>query len=222
MALREGDRKYIYHYKHRPWEVYDLSKDPLEQKNLFFQKGFDRNHLEEIEKRLLRWKAEVNHIYSKADQARIARAVSATMPRFQKAVGVEFGDYARVVGYSLASPTIKAGETIRITYIFEALRPIPAKWNLFFHIETTRPFHFINGDHNPAGGVLTPNRWKPGTYIVDEQEIHVPADQVPGAAVQIFLGMWSERDGRLAYRKLGRYRMDSKKRLLLVSVPIVR
>ncbi|MCK6508737.1 sulfatase-like hydrolase/transferase [Myxococcota bacterium] len=222
MALREGDYKYIYHYKHRPWEVYDISKDPLEQRNLFFQKGFDRNPLEEIEKRLLRWKAEVNRIYQKADKARIVRVVSPTMPRFQKAVGVAFGDYARIVGYSLASPTVKAGETLRITYIFEALRPIPAKWNLFFHIETTRPFHFINGDHNPAGGVLTPNRWKPGTYILDEQEIHVPADQAVGSAVNVFLGMWSEQDGRLGYRDLGRYRTDSKKRLLLVSVPVVR
>ncbi|MCB9640650.1 MAG: sulfatase-like hydrolase/transferase [Myxococcales bacterium] len=222
MALREGNYKYIYHYKHRPWEIYDLVKDPLETKNLYFAKGFKRPNLDVIEKRLLRWKAEVNHVYRKADEARVAKAVSSTMPRFQKTVGVTFGDYARVVGYSLESPSASRGGTIRITYIFEALRPIPRKWNLFFHIEPTRPFHFVNGDHNPGGGVLTPDKWKPGTYIIDEQEIHVPADQWMGSRVNIYLGMWSRADGRMPYRNLGRFKIDKKGRLLLVSIPITR
>ena len=221
MALREGPLKYIYHYKHRPWEIYHLEKDPLEKKNLFYDKSFDKTSLPQIERRLLQWKASVNQIYNEADRRKRERAISSVMPYFQTPAGFQLGSYARLVGFTLHTPTVKRGSTLRISYVFEALRDIPEEFNLFFHVETTSPFSFINADHHPGGGTLPPSKWQTGIYILDEQEIHIPQNQRPGSRINLYIGMWSPRRGREPYHQTGSFVIDAKKRLRLISVPVV-
>ena len=56
----EGTEKYIYHYDNRPDELFDLSKDPLEQENLAGERQ------EEVERRrseLLAWRSRIDAIY---------------------------------------------------------------------------------------------------------------------------------------------------------------
>ncbi len=39
LASIEGSEKYIYHFGERPEEVFDLSKDPLERRNLVSERS---------------------------------------------------------------------------------------------------------------------------------------------------------------------------------------
>jgi hypothetical protein len=61
LASIKGNEKYIYHYDNQPEEVFDLSKDPLEEHNLADEYG-----KEEVDKRredLLAWRSKVNTQY---------------------------------------------------------------------------------------------------------------------------------------------------------------
>ncbi len=60
LASIQGYEKYIYHYDNQPDEFFDLSRDPLEQKNLVDER------LEEVGTRreaLLKWRPAVNAVY---------------------------------------------------------------------------------------------------------------------------------------------------------------
>src|SRR5215218_305082 len=61
LASIKGEEKYIYHYDTQPEEVFDLSKDPLEQNNLT-----DEYRKEDLDKRrqdLLSWRSAVEAQY---------------------------------------------------------------------------------------------------------------------------------------------------------------
>src|SRR5215210_1379190 len=61
LASLKGTEKYIYHFEDQPEEIFDLSQDPTERRNLAGQRS-----PEELEKRrreLLEWRAKVNAAY---------------------------------------------------------------------------------------------------------------------------------------------------------------
>jgi arylsulfatase A-like enzyme len=61
LASIKGNEKYIYHYKERPEEVFDLSKDPLEKRNLAEEYG--KEELDERRGDLLAWLSRVKAEY---------------------------------------------------------------------------------------------------------------------------------------------------------------
>lgn len=61
MALREGNLKFVYHYRRRPMEVYDLAMDPYERENL--SGNFPATKLESVEMELLLWRKRINERY---------------------------------------------------------------------------------------------------------------------------------------------------------------
>ena len=61
LAIIKGNEKYIHHFGNQPDEVFDLSKDPLEQNNLASQ--YPPEQLEERRRELLKWQAKVNATY---------------------------------------------------------------------------------------------------------------------------------------------------------------
>ena len=61
LASIKGTEKYIYHYGNQPDEIFDLSEDPAEQKNLASE-----HSKEEMDKRrgeLLAWRSNANAVY---------------------------------------------------------------------------------------------------------------------------------------------------------------
>ncbi len=60
LASIEGAEKYIYHHGNQPDEFFDLSKDPLERKNLAGERG---EEVEERREALLEWRSSVNAAY---------------------------------------------------------------------------------------------------------------------------------------------------------------
>jgi phosphoglycerol transferase MdoB-like AlkP superfamily enzyme len=61
MASLQGTEKYIYHYGNLPDEIFDLSKDPLEQQNLAGQ--YSSSEMDQRRDDLLRWRSSVNAAY---------------------------------------------------------------------------------------------------------------------------------------------------------------
>jgi lipoteichoic acid synthase len=61
LASLKGNEKYIYHYGNQPQEVFDLSKDPLEQHNLASER--DEEELDKRREELLEWRSGVDAAY---------------------------------------------------------------------------------------------------------------------------------------------------------------
>jgi lipoteichoic acid synthase len=61
LASIKGHQKYIYHYGKRPDEVFNLSTDPLETRNL--ASVFSKEALDRRREDLLRWRSQVNAGY---------------------------------------------------------------------------------------------------------------------------------------------------------------
>ncbi len=66
MALREGNRKVVYHYRRKAMEAYDLSTDPLERRTLIA--GYTPAQREALELELLLWRKRVNDVYEAGDE----------------------------------------------------------------------------------------------------------------------------------------------------------
>ena len=62
LASIKGYEKYIYHYSNQPEEFFDLSEDPLERRNIVYER--DQAELARLRKDLLEWRSEVNAEYS--------------------------------------------------------------------------------------------------------------------------------------------------------------
>jgi lipoteichoic acid synthase len=61
MASLKGTEKYIYHYGDQPDEFFDLSEDPLEERNLASERS--KEELDERREELLDWHSRVNAVY---------------------------------------------------------------------------------------------------------------------------------------------------------------
>jgi lipoteichoic acid synthase len=61
LSSLRGNEKYIYHYGNQPNEVFDLSKDPLEQHNLASER--DEEELDKRREELLEWRSSVDATY---------------------------------------------------------------------------------------------------------------------------------------------------------------
>jgi arylsulfatase A-like enzyme len=60
-ASLKGTEKYIYHYGNQPDELFDISKDPFERKNL--ADGLGSEELDNRREDLLKWRSGVNATY---------------------------------------------------------------------------------------------------------------------------------------------------------------
>ncbi|CAN5706925.1 LTA synthase family protein [soil metagenome] len=63
LASLKGDEKYIYFFGNQPEEVYDISKDPLEQHNIAGR--LSKKELQDKRLQVLKWYAKVNAMYEK-------------------------------------------------------------------------------------------------------------------------------------------------------------
>jgi lipoteichoic acid synthase len=62
LANIEGTKKYIYHYDNQPEEIFDLSKDPLEEHDLADEHG--NEEMAKRQEELIEWRSSVDAEYS--------------------------------------------------------------------------------------------------------------------------------------------------------------
>jgi arylsulfatase A-like enzyme len=146
------------------WEVYRVDRDPLETEDLAAEDECDdtRGALE-------RW-FDLEQVPPGA-----AEALLPARPAIVAPLDADLGDSVRLLACE-APASVKPGDTVNLTWTFEARETVESGWKLFVHVETpTRGL--LNGDHLPARPF---EWWKPGQYIRYTTSVTVPRSAMRG------------------------------------------
>ncbi len=190
MALRQGDHKVIYNYHRRPLLAYDLANDPLERRDLATKPDLQPK-IQEAKARLIAWKTSVNRAFAFPSRTQIHEAILQHPPKLDRSTTASLGEWVRVVGYQMHTPHPAPGEAVEITFVFQAKKPIPLGWQLFFHLEGQQPKRFFNLDHHPVAGRYPLSSWKKGEYILDRYRFYLAAEIPPHTQLTLYVGLWS-------------------------------
>lgn len=174
----DGSQKYIHYYGDRPDEVYDLADDPGERKNLAPELGA---RVETLRAGVLDWAASLEATYRRHHRRELARYVSTTPPDPAHERQASFGGRLTLVGYDLSAPTVSAGNTVKVSYHFYVEDRIPPSWRLVTEAEGDpvsggEDAELADVGHRPLEGLYRLKYWRPGEFVTDVQEIHIPPD----------------------------------------------
>ena len=191
MASIRGDEKFIYHFDQREDEFYNLAEDPDEKENRVDTMADYQARRDE----LITWRLSVNNVYSKHYRDRVSNYVSTARPSVKNNVDAMFGDYVRVVGYSLdRKMPIKAGSNVRVTTVYEVLKEVPSGYKLFMHGRGDG-VKMSNFDHVAADGFYSIEDWQKGEFITDTYSVRVPKKAKGTYTIQI--GIYHPKEGRI-------------------------
>jgi choline-sulfatase len=146
------------------WEVYRIDRDPLETRDLA---GDDE---------CAQTRGAVETWFD-ADQIPrgAAEALLPGRPDLPAPLDADLGSSVRLLA-ATAPPQARAGESIELTWTFEARGPVAPAWKVFVHLEGPNRV-FINGDHRPTRPF---EWWRAGQYIRYTTTVALPRNAQPG------------------------------------------
>jgi arylsulfatase A-like enzyme len=167
------------------WEVYRVDRDPLEAHDL----AGDDDACADTRHAVERW-YDAEQVPPGA-----AEALLPARPAIAAPLDAELGDAVRLLAVD-APARVKPGDTIALTWTFEARGALPAGWRVFVHI--TGPgisTGFFNGDHRPARPF---EWWRAGQFVRYTSSVVVPRSALPGRYV-VWAGLFdTAQPGRRA------------------------
>ena len=102
----------------------------------------------------------------------------------------DFQDEIRLLGYQLEPASPRPGDTLRIRLYWLTERTPQGDYKVFSHlVRSDDSGPIAQGDSMPLHGYRPTSQWDPGDFMVDEQEIKLPADLPPGA-YELLIGMY--------------------------------
>lgn len=102
----------------------------------------------------------------------------------QQSLAVTVGDGIDLRGYDVQPTPLQAGAILYLQLHWVVTAPPSADWTVFTHVlsrNSSGNVTVVAGHDSPPGnGSLPTSRWQPGWRILDEYQIALPADLVPG------------------------------------------
>jgi arylsulfatase A-like enzyme len=148
------------------WEVYRIDRDPLETQDL----SGDDDVCAETRRAVEVW------YDSEQVPAGAAEALLPARPALASSLDATLGDGVRLLAVEASPAKVRPGETVTLTWTFEARGPVDASWRVFAHIKGPNNM-FVNGDHKP---VRPFEWWKPGQFIRYTTSVALPRHAAPG------------------------------------------
>ncbi len=215
MASISKSNKFIHHFYTQPDEFFDLSVDSLETNNIASANSEPQKlYASELQT----WRSDIIRMHQRRDEANLELFVFAAKPEIDHSLDATFGDYVRLVGYTLPQKEVRPGELFRISYVFETLKNLPSGTKLFVHAVADNG-RTLNLDHVPARGLYPTAEWKPGQFVVDDHDISVPLD-LKSKALKITLGFYHPDKGRASVK--GSIIVDKEGRAEVIDIPIIQ
>ena len=89
------------------------------------------------------------------------------------------------------------GDTMQVSLIWEALRPLDTVYHSFVHLQTPEGATVAQSDRQPGGVHYPTTLWRPGERLRDDHLLQIPADALQGI-YRIVVGMYAlSEDGTL-------------------------
>jgi hypothetical protein len=104
-------------------------------------------------------------------------------------INAMLGDVARLLTAEADRGTLRPGETLRITFRWQALRPVQNRYSVFVHLVNASGQIVTQDDSEPARGSRPTTNWTAGEVISDAHALTVPADAAPGE-YRVLVGLY--------------------------------
>jgi hypothetical protein len=119
--------------------------------------------------------------------------------------GVRLGDGIELAAYRLSEDALGPGGILRLTLYWQALGQIDQDYTVFTHLIDSSNRIWAQHDSQPQGGQHPTSQWVEGEVVVDEHELILADDVLPGE-YQIEVGMYDWVSGqRLAVSEGGQW-----------------
>lgn len=134
-------------------------------------------------------------------------------------LSVNLGDKVMLLGYSLLSEEVYAGDVLQLTLFWQALTALDERYVVFIHVLDADGHIVGQRDTEPGGGAMLTTTWQPGQTIADNYGVLISHGTPPGE-YRVKVGMYVLDSGtRLAIRQAGQSPGDS---LTLEPIHILR
>lgn len=141
--------------------------------------------------------------------------VSEVAPSPSHPLEIDFGGKVALLGYDLSRETWTPGETLSVTWYWRASEEVGKDTSLTTHLRDPRSGRVLQQDGNGTlRWLYGPSHWRPGQYVRDVQELHLPEDWGVGS-VELYVGVVGDGSSL----PFGGARSDGAGRALVVTVP---
>lgn len=188
LAKREGPTKTIDHYRDAAMQVFDLSADPLEKKDLRGETPAEA--LDAARAAMRTWRARVNGRYEVLRERELARRQT---PDDGPALA-SWGGKMDLLGCTILTPEVLPAEAVWLRCRWRGTETIQQAWRLDMRLEGA--FEPVLADVAPLDGHLPTFKWTPGLAVEDDIRAWIPADAPPGPA-QVYVGWERLTDGAI-------------------------
>ncbi|MDJ0756932.1 MAG: hypothetical protein QNJ45_25600 [Ardenticatenaceae bacterium] len=106
---------------------------------------------------------------------------------------VNFGDQIMLIGADIDQAVVKPGDSIDVTLYWKAIRPMEINFQSFVHFLAEDGFLKTQDDKLNPGDFPT-GQWPLDKYVLDQYELLIPADTLPGS-YSINAGLWVSEEG---------------------------
>ena len=114
--------------------------------------------------------------------------------RVARPVAARVGEVARLIGYRVETPTVRPGETVRVTLYWQALATAPPAYTVFVHLLDEGGTLRGQWDNPPVFGTQPLPLWRQGDRIRDPYAFSVAPDAPPGRYA-LAVGMYDPETG---------------------------
>lgn len=104
-------------------------------------------------------------------------------------------DQVRLLGYDLASTSIRAGDPVSLTLYWQCVQDMDTDYTVFVHVVNPEDDIVGQWDSTPHSGELPTTTWVPGEVVEDVHEIPMAPEAGVGRFA-IRIGMYDAQVGR--------------------------
>jgi len=135
-------------------------------------------------------------------------------------VKAEIRKLARLRGYYLDPPSLKAGQEAKLYLVWEVIGTTDISYTVFSHVYNDEEKVWVNGDTVPGQGEYPTTGWMKGNIIDDTHTLRVPND-IPSGRYRIAVGMYDAATGVRLEAVDGEARRLDADRVPLMDVEVV-
>lgn len=130
---------------------------------------------------------------------------------------VTFGSAITLAGFAIEQPALSAGETLRLTLLWESLTHPDQDYTVFIHLLDSNDTLIAGSDTQPLAGSYPTTLWSPQERILDPHPLSIPATLPPGP-YRLAIGLYHQPTGQRLPLHLPPGQPDPQGRLILPTV----